>query len=138
VKKEMHAMTEPVTKTKAAELSKPEPARGSGTYFTPRVDVWETDQELLFQADMPGVKPDDISLHYEQGVLSLHGRVHPGEPRGREISREFDVGDYYRTFAVHDEVDASKISADFKQGVLTVRLPKREEVKPRRIAISAA
>jgi len=130
-------MTEQVTKTKASELSKPEPARGSGTYFTPRVDVWETEQDLLFQADMPGVMPDDISLHYEQGVLTLHGRVHPSEPRGRAVLNEFEVGDYFRTFAVHDEVDASKITADYRQGVLTVRLPKREEIKPRKINITA-
>jgi|SRR5436190_12832961 len=131
-------MTEQVTKTKAADLTKPEPARGSGTYFTPRVDVWETEQELLFQADMAGVKPEDISLHYEQGVLTLHGRVNPTEPRGRVVVNEFEVGDYFRTFAVHDEVDASKITADYKQGVLTVRLPKREEIKPRKITITAA
>lgn len=130
-------MTDQVTKTKANDISKPEPARGSGTYFTPRVDVWETDQELLFHADMPGVKPDDISLHYEQGVLTLHGRVQQPEPRERMVLNEFEVGDYFRTFAVHDEVDATKISADYKQGVLTVRLPKREEVKPRKIAITA-
>jgi HSP20 family protein len=126
------------TKTKASELAKPEPARGSGTYFTPRVDVWETGHELLFHADMPGVKPDEITLHYEKGELTLHARVQPAPERTRSFLQEYEVGDYYRTFAVNEEIDPGKISADYKLGVLTVKLPKREEVKPRKITITAA
>jgi HSP20 family protein len=125
-------------KTKTAELTKPEPARGSGTYFTPRVDVWETDQDLLFHADMPGVKPDDIMLNYENGELTLHARAAALAQQPRTSLAEYDVGDYFRTFTVNEDVDPAKINAEYKNGVLTVRLPKREEVKPRRIAISAA
>lgn len=126
------------TKTKANELTKPEPARGSGTYYTPRVDVWETKNELLFHADMPGVKPEDVSLHYENGELTLHARVQPAAARQRSFLNEYEVGDYVRTFTVNEEIDPGKIHADFKQGVLTVKLPKREEVKPRRISITAS
>lgn len=131
-------MTEQVShKTKANELAKPEPARGSGTYFTPRVDVWETDHELLFHADMPGVKPEEINLNYENGELTLHGRVATVPEHPRAFLNEYGVGDYFRTFTINEEIDPGKISADYKQGVLTVKLPKREEVKPRRISISA-
>ncbi len=133
-------MTEQVTatKTKASELDEPEPARGSGTYFTPLVDVWETDHELLFHADMPGVKPEDISLHYENGILTLHGRVHARPEQLRFVMQEYDEGDYYRTFTVNEEIEPNQITAEFKHGVLTVKLPKKDEVKPRKISITAA
>jgi HSP20 family protein len=125
------------TKTKASEFARPEPARGSGVYFTPRVDVWENDQELLFHADVPGVKPEEISLNYENGELTLHARVQSGPEHERWFLNEYDVGDYYRTFTINQEIDPAGITADYKLGVLTVKLPKREEVKPRKILISA-
>lgn len=110
--------------------------RCSNSCFTPRVDVWENEHEFLFQADMPGVLPGNISLNYENGHLVLHGKVTPAEAPNRSLQREYAVGDYYRQFSVNEDVDAGKISADYKQGVLTVKLPKREELKPRKIAIT--
>jgi HSP20 family protein len=126
------------SKTKASQGEKTEPVRAAQTYFTPRVDVWETPSELLFHADMPGVKPEDVSLHYENGVLTLRATVQPATPHNKSFLQEYAVGDYYRTFTVNEEVDPGKIHAQFKLGVLTVKLPKREEVKPRQIAITAS
>lgn len=103
--------------------------------FTPLVDIIETGDELVFHCDMPGVTKDDVELKFEKGELSIHGRV-----RGRQSPRnawlmEYDIGDFYRTFALNDAIDSEKIHAELKNGVLTVHLPKREEVKPKRIAI---
>jgi HSP20 family protein len=110
--------------------------REEGLAFAPHVDLHETENELLVVADMPGVKPENIDLNYEKGELTVHGKV---TPRGNVgfLLHEYAVGDYHRTFNVRDEIDPTKISAEYKHGVLTVKLPKREEVKPMRIAIKA-
>lgn len=104
--------------------------------FAPHVDIHETEHELLLLADMPGVKPEDIDLRYEKGELTVHGRVMPRNNVGF-LLHEYAVGDYHRTFTVRDEIDPTKIAAEYKHGVLTVRLPKRDEIKPMRIAIKA-
>ncbi len=119
-----------------SETQKAEPTH-TGPQFTPRVDVHETEQELLFCADMPGVRPEDVHLRYEKGELTLVGKVMPPQTVGTERLHEYEVGDYVRTFAVHESVDSEKISAELKHGVLTVRLAKREETKPREIKIQA-
>jgi HSP20 family protein len=118
-----------------AEVAKPETTWG-GTYFTPRVDIFEDDQGFTFCCDLPGVKPDDVNLRFEKGELQLLGRVTPRE-HGRYLLNEYGVGDFYRSFTIHEEVDADKIGAELKHGVLTVHVPKKEAVKPRRIAIKA-
>lgn len=128
-------MTEMMSK-KENEVLKAEPTRPT-LQFTPLVDVYETEHELLFMADMPGVQPADIHLRYEKGELTLHGQVKPRELPGTPRLHEYEVGDFTRTFTVHETVNSEKISADFKHGVLTVKLPKREEAKPRKITIQA-
>ena len=89
-------------------------------------------------ADMPGVRPEDVTLRYEKGELTLVGHVKPPEAFGTERLHEYEVGDYVRTFTVHESIDSEKISAEMKNGVLTVRLGKRDEAKPRQIKIQAA
>jgi len=98
-----------------------------GGAVSPRVDVLETENEYLVLADMPGTKSEDVDVRFEQGELSVHGR--------RAIRKDEFVT-YHRTFAVTDTVAADKITADLKAGVLTIRLPKVEAVKPKRIAVS--
>ena len=94
----------------------------------PRVDVLETENEFLVLADMPGVKPEDVDVRFEKGELTVHGK-RPGV-------REYESTNYHRVFAVADSVAADKITADLKTGVLTIRLPKVEAVKPKRIAVT--
>ena len=120
-----------------AEQTQPERLRG-GTYFTPRVDIVETDNELMLFADLPGVRPEDVDLRYEQGELTLQGRCQPRQPERGSLLNEYEVGDFYRAFQVHETIDASKISAEFKNGVLTVHLPKMEQAKPRQISVRGA
>ncbi|HZZ82709.1 MAG TPA: Hsp20/alpha crystallin family protein [Gemmataceae bacterium] len=110
-------------------------ATRDGACFTPRVDIFETDAELFLFADMPGALPHEIDLRYEQGELILHGKVQPSKREGRLVFGEYDVGDFYRVFEVHESIDASKIEAEFKNGVLKVRLPKQEAVRPKQVPI---
>jgi HSP20 family protein len=120
-----------------AEQAQPERLRG-GVYFTPRVDIVETDHELTLYADLPGARPEDVDLRYEQGELALHGRVRPRQPERGALLNEYEVGDFYRAFQIHETIDASKIGAEFKNGVLTIHLPKMEQAKPRQITVRGA
>lgn len=127
-------MTENTAMTVANTMPRVEDTR-NGNFFTPRVDIVESENDLLLYADMPGVRPDDIDLRYENGELILRGKVQPGESRGHIVFGEYDTGDFYRVFQVHETIDASKIEAEHKSGVLTVRLPKQEAVKPKQVQI---
>jgi HSP20 family protein len=129
--------TPPAQQKERAEQTSPERLRG-GVFFTPRVDIVETENELILSADLPGVRPEDVDLRYEQGELTLHGRVRPRQPERGWLLQEYEVGDFFRAFQIHESIDASKIGAEFKNGVLTVHLPKMEQAKPRQITVRGA
>jgi HSP20 family molecular chaperone IbpA len=120
------------------DVTSPEQTRG-GVFFTPLVDIYENDKELMLYADLPGVRPENLSLRYEQGELVLHAKVrsrYQENERGFLLS-EYEVGDFYRAFAIHESIDAGKIAAEFKNGVLVVHLPKMAEAQPRQITVQA-
>lgn len=117
-----------------AEAAQPEATRG-GVHFTPRVDIYENENELTLCADLPGVRPEDVDLRYENGELVLHGRVRPRLGHKPLLLQEYDEGDFYRAFTIHESIDSTKITAECKNGVLTVHLPKTEAVKPRQINV---
>jgi HSP20 family protein len=106
-----------------------------GVFFTPRVDIYETDNELTLYADVPGVAPDDVDLRYEGGELILHGRVKPRHRDEDFVLQEYEEGDFYRAFSIHESIDAGKIEAECKNGVLTVHLPKVERARPKQITV---
>jgi HSP20 family protein len=114
-----------------------EPTYGA-RHFTPRVDILETDKELLLFAEMPGVRSEDVDLRYENGELVLHGKVQPSGNNRSMLLHEYDEGDYYRVFRIDETIDPTKIEAECKNGVLTVHLPKTEAVRPRQIAVKTA
>jgi HSP20 family protein len=114
-----------------------EQTRG-GPYYRPNVDIYESADELVLETDVPGAKSEDIDVHFEDGSLAIHVRV----PQRRSdnvdfLRQEYGVGDYYRTFRVSEHIDSTRISADYKDGVLTLHLPKVEAVKPRKIKVQA-
>ena len=115
---------------------RPEGTRG-GPHFVPQVDIFETDSELMLLADLPGVRAEDVELNYERGELMLHARVSRRLPQDGVMLREYEEGDFHRVFSVHESIDPSRISAQCKNGVLTVHLPKMEAVKPRQIKVNA-
>lgn len=124
------------TMTKQTETTNRETTRNA-QYFTPRVDIFETEAELVMHADMPGVAPADVDLRYEQGELILQGKVTRSARAGHLILSEFDDGDYYRVFQIHESIDAGRIEAECKNGVLTVHLPKAESAKPKQVTVKA-
>lgn len=102
---------------------------------TPRVDILETEHEFLLLADLPGVAADGVDIRFEQGELTVRGK-RPARNAGKdEAVREHPGTSFGRVFAVSETVAADKIEAELKNGVLTVRLPKVEAVKPRKIAV---
>jgi HSP20 family protein len=111
--------------------------RNSVTY-TPRFDAWETETEYVLAGDLPGVTAEDVELNYENHELAIYGRVAPRDGQGQPLVQEYGVGDFYRTFTLAETIDESAISAEVKDGVLTVHLPKRAEVRPRKIEVKSA
>ena len=101
----------------------------------PRIDLLESEDEFLLLADMPGVKSDDVDIRFEKGELTIHGRRNEAYPGKEPAFREFDAANFSRAFIVAETVAADRISAELKNGVLTVRLPKTEAVKPKKITV---
>lgn len=125
---------QPVGKRTAQAV--PEHLRGDRV-FSPAVDIVEKPDELLVIADVPGAKPDDIDIQFEDGTLTLHARVAPRQAEGVEfLQQEYGVGDFLRIFQVSEAIDAAKISAEYSNGVLTLHLPKSAGLRPRKIAVA--
>jgi len=112
-------------------------ATRNNRYFVPRVDIFETKSELLLVADLPGVAPADLDLRYEQGELVLQGKVKRRPHNGNLVLGEYEEGDFYRVFQIHETIDAARIEAECKNGVLSVHLPKAETAKPRLVTVKA-
>jgi HSP20 family protein len=106
-----------------------------GLCYTPRVDIMESEEESLLLADLPGVRPEDVDVHFDNGELIIDGRCAPRHEGANYLLSEYGVGDFYRAFSISEQIDWQKISAELKNGVLTVHLPKAETVKPKKIAV---
>jgi len=128
--------TNTFVKKESGEVMQPEATRG-GILYTPRVDIYESADEVVLECDLPGVKPHDVDLRFEKGELRLYGKVQPRQVPAEYLDQEYGVGDFYRFFAIAPEIDADKISAEYRNGVLEVHLPKQERVKPKRITVQA-
>jgi HSP20 family protein len=109
----------------------------AGRPWTPAVDILETENELVLKADLPDVEMKDIHVELENGTLSLKGqRKFESEKKEKGYHRiERSYGTFARYFAMPDTVDPEKISAEYKNGVLTVTLPKKEIAKPRTVKV---
>lgn len=116
------------------DVAAPERIR-DGLSFTPRVDIVETREELLLFADLPGVRPDDLDIRFENGELALRAKCPARHEGVNYVLNEYGVGDFYRAFTISETIDSSRIQARVKNGVLTVHLPKTEKAKPKRIAV---
>jgi HSP20 family protein len=105
--------------------------------FMPPVDIEETDAEFVVKADLPEVKKDEIKIHVQEGVLAIEGeRRQVKEEKGKRFHKiEREYGRFVRRFALPTDVDAEKVRAEFKDGVLTVMLPKAPAAKPKMIDI---
>ncbi len=103
--------------------------------WLPPVDVWETQTELVIQLDVPGCHPENISAEVVENQLVVTGERAAPAGAVRRYRSERWQGRFLRSFVVPREVDGEKIKADYHEGVLTIRLPKPEAARPRRITI---
>lgn len=126
-----------VREKEAIQPSSGEPTR-EGVYYSPAVDIYETEDRITLVADMPGVKKESVEVDIKEGVLTVSGTVDPVPERLRPVYREYDVGGYLRRFTIGDKIDSEKISAQLSQGVLTLDLPKADRLRSRRIEVSAS
>jgi len=107
--------------------------------WTPAVDIYQTDKhEVVIKAELPDTKKEDISVTFENNVLTLKGerRFENEVPREHYQRAERFYGSFSRSFTIPATVDSTQISAAYKDGVLTVRLPQRAEAKPKQITVS--
>jgi HSP20 family protein len=113
-----------------------EPARRVGM-IAPAVDITESDSQYVIQAEIPGVKKDDLTLEVREGVLTLRGEKkeerEEGKDKGRRLERVF--GAFSRSFTLPADANPDRIEAGFADGVLRIAIPKRPESKPSQIAI---
>ena len=110
----------------------------SGRTYVPSCDIIEQENELLLLADIPGVRAEDLDISYERGLLTIQGRVSTERQKGRAmLHHEYGVGDFSRSFQIGEGIDAGRIEAEVKNGVLTLHLPKAASVMPRKIAVKA-
>ena len=105
--------------------------------WSPAVDIQETEQEYLVKAELPGVQREDVKVTIEDGILSLVGeRRAEKEEKGKKLHRvERFYGTFQRTFTVPPDAEEARVSAEFKEGVLFVHIPKGEKAKPRAIEV---
>jgi len=117
----------------ARMLNEPRGARP----WSPSVDIFETENELVLKADLPEVKAEEIEVRVEDSTLTIKGeRKFERDETTRGYHRiERSYGTFTRSFTVPATVDSDKVAAEFKNGVLTVKLPKKEAAKPRQVKI---
>ncbi len=122
-------------------VDRPVKAGNSGfADFMPAVDIQETDAEFVIKADLPEVKKEDIKIHIQNGVLAIEGeRRKEKEEKGKKFHKvEREYGHFVRRFELPTEVDAEKVHAEFKDGVLNVIVPKAPAAKPKQIEVTIA
>jgi HSP20 family molecular chaperone IbpA len=103
--------------------------------YQPNVDIRDTGTDVVFDADIPGAKADGIDVSFEDGVLSVQATVQARELPGRSVVQEYGIGNYRRSFRLGEGFDASQITADYRLGVLTVRVPRVAAVRPRKVEV---
>ena len=108
--------------------------------WSPAVDIYETEQSVVLKAELPGIDPKDVEVRVENNTLYLRGqRKFENEVKEENYRRiERSYGSFTRTFALPGTVNAENVSAEYKGGVLTLTMPKREEAKPKTIKISVS
>lgn len=120
------ALLEPRQKVEAAQV------------YVPRADIYESGDQLVVLADMPGVRQESIDITIEQNILTIYGKVEEPQLEGYNlVYSEYGVGDYRRVFTLSNEIDKDGIQATIKNGVLRLLLPKSKASLPRKISVTS-
>ena len=108
--------------------------------WVPPVDIYETGDSLVLKAELPGINPDDVEIRFEDSTLYLKGeRKFEEEINEDNLHRvERTYGTFTRTFTLPNTIDATRVKAEYENGILTLTMPKREEAKPRTIKINVS
>ena len=135
--------TTAVTRNESASRSdtamRHEAAQRSDAALLPPVDVFEDSTGITLRTDLPGVPKDKLTLQVEAGTLTIEGEVSIPTPEVMQATyAEVDLPRFRRVFTLSKELDTAKVSAEFKHGVLSIRIPKAEHAQPRRIDISVS
>lgn len=139
-------MATEITELQAQEAEKQEVATVNGSErtrarkaYVPRVDIFETNNEMVVVADMPGVDEKSVDITLEKNVLTINGYVESNQPDNYSLAyAEYEEGDYQRSFTLSNEVDQDNIQATVKNGVLYLHLPKAGPAKAKKIEVKAA
>jgi HSP20 family protein len=120
------------------EVAKAEESTIPARYYVPQTDIFEDENSLTVVMEMPGVAKDALSVDIENDQLRVEGKIDFKNYETLEpVYTEYNVGHYKRAFSLSNKVDQEKITAILSEGLLTLTLPKAEDVKPRKIAISS-
>jgi HSP20 family protein len=133
-------MNDTTAVTRNEQASRTDPAtRNEAAALMPLVDVIEDSTGITLRADLPGVPKDKLKLQVEAGTLTIEGEVDIAMPESMEATYvEVQVPRFRRAFTLSKELDTDKVSAEFKNGVLSLRIPKAEHAQPRRIDIKVS
>jgi HSP20 family protein len=126
------------TAAKERTTANREETRSQERYVTPPVDIYENGDGLVVKADLPGVAKENLDVRVENGLLTIQTNPAHNTGNGAPIYREYELIKFFRQFELSDKVDQQKISADLKHGVLTLKLPRAEEAKPKKIDVRVA
>lgn len=119
------------------ELASKEEKTVPGRFFVPSTDIYETDEALTLVMEMPGVDREHVDVALENDVLRVEGKIDFSKYQDLEpVYTEYNVGHYTRSFSLSDKIDQEHITADYKDGVLTLTLPKAAQARPRRIPLA--
>jgi HSP20 family protein len=110
---------------------------GNLTTWAPAVDILETEQNLVVKADLPDIKPEELDIRVENNILTIRGerKFEKKVNENNYLRVERSYGSFSRSFSLANTVNAEAIQADYKNGVLTLSIPKREEAKPKQIKV---
>jgi HSP20 family protein len=121
------------------DITTPSPAQEAPRAVQPAIDVYETDASITLLADMPGVPREQLEIHVEGDSLLIQGEAKPQIPADLEpLWAEVRTPRFRRSFTLSRELDTSRIEANLKDGVLTLRIPKQAQAQPRRVQVNVA
>ena len=108
------------------------------TTWAPAVDIFETEHELVVKADLPDIKPEGLDIHVENNILTIRGerKFEKKVTEDKYLRVERSYGSFSRSFSLANTVNPEAIKAEYKNGVLTLTIPKREEAKPKQIKVN--
>jgi len=130
------ASTHELQVQKKRELENKEESTIPARLFLPVADIYEAEHDLTIILEMPGVEKSNVDIRVEDGILSVEGRLDLTEYQGLQpLYTEYYIGNYARSFRLSSKIDQNKIAAEMKDGVLSLKLSKVEEAKPRSIQI---